>query len=290
MSSSSSNTTATVPGARHNNLIAESDLTVALAALQQHLQAKAEGAASVTEQQLLQDCARSLSAKLAQTVQPLDDEAFHVYLARYKDDMLTCPTDDGAAAPGDKAVASANATDDTVMFEEEELVDQAAAARVQELREQVRAQAATIQTLRASVLDRSVAVAERQLKLWMGGGTDPPRPENSKDSNSDAILEEYKSELEDMKASMQSMSDVLQETGTALPAKLQSFQSTLQEIETSLNKQQDQPLSQIEQAIYHRENVAANANETVGQEEEDTTEEFQKLPPAQRLANLLCRD
>ena len=93
-----------------------------------------------------------------------------------------------------------------------------------------------------------------------------------------------------MKASMQSMGDVLQETGTALPAKLQSFQSTLQEIETSLNKQQDQPLSQIEQAIYHRENVAANTNETVGQEEEDTTEEFQKLPPAQRLANLLCRD
>ena len=174
MSSSSSNTTATVPGARHNNLIAESDLTVALAALQNHLQAKAEGATSVTEQQLLQDCARSLSAKLTQTVQPLDDEAFHVYLARYKDDMLTCPTD-GAAATNKKAAADSakqNATETTVMFEEEELVDQAAVAHVQELREQVRAQAATIQTLRASVLDRSVAVAERQLKLWMGGGAD----------------------------------------------------------------------------------------------------------------------
>jgi len=288
-SSSSEQPSSSVPAARNNNLIAESDLSVALQALHDYFERAAAAATDDVQQQLLRDCAQSLTTKLQQVVQPVSDEAFHVYLSRYKDDMGTPPEEQNDETP--KASSTATTPPDDLWFEEEELLDAAAVANVHELRQSVRTQANAIQELRAATLDRSVAVAERQLKLWSiidKNTNNDPQPDGTSNNNGTgvtaALVEQYQAEMLDMKASVESMEQVLQETGTAVPAKLQRFQSTLTEIEQSLKKQQSQPLSQIEQAIYHRENVPNGNNNN------DSTEELQKMPPAQRLANLLCRD
>jgi len=267
---------ATISAARNNNLVAESDLQAAVAALKEKLERKADATDDAVQRKLLVDCSNSLSYTILSAVQPVSDEAFHVYLSQYKDDKLTPPSDES-----ESLVEPESPTLPTDFeFEEEELMDQQAEQRVQELRNQVRAKAAKIQSLRASTLDRAVAVAERQVKLWIG-------PANTVASNGSnkvdtaALLEQHRTAVDDMKTSLAKMTEALEETGTSLPQKLQSFQATLNEIQSSLEKNPERPSSQIEKAIYSREEQNS---------EEDTTAEIQQLPPAEQLANLLCRD
>jgi len=293
-----------VPSACNNNIVAESDLGAALDALRDYFdqriaatkqdensndkQEKEQGSVLVVQQQLVRDCAQSLSKRLAEVVQPVSDDAFHAYLARYKDDLMLLGI---TSPPGEQDANDPTTTNNTTPLndddnllpqpEEEELMDQEALKRVREMRQQVRTHAAAIQARRAATLDRSVAVAERQLKL-LCLKTTTTETNNQQQENINIPLENYKVQMHDMQASLESMQTVLQEMGTAVPSKLLKFQSMLQEIEQALHQQQSQPLSQIEQAIYLRHR-AENDN---GQD----TAELEQLEPAQRLANLLCRD
>lgn len=346
-----STTSDDVPAARNNNLIAESDLSAAQAALRDYFDQKIKAAkvdeqkaadqqqqqqqqqpnqqgssnssnsanAAVVRQQLLRDCAQSLSKRLSEIVQPVADEAFHAYLARYKDDLTELPSlgsgDDGGGEnsknDNDKneptnITTNQNTTiddDDLPPPQEEEdeeaLIDREALRRCEEMRQQVRAQAAAIGARRAAALDRSVAVAERQLKMlcWKtttekdGGGNNQQENNNNNNNNGEMIaLEAYKAQMHDMQASLESMRTTLQEVGTAVPPKLSQFQSTLREIERALDRQHrpDRPLSQIEQAIRLRHRHHHHAGEENGGG--NATAELEQLEPAQRLANLLCRD
>lgn len=281
----------TISTGRNNNLVAESDLQAGIAALRAKFDAKIAAAAAnddTVQCQLLADCSRSFTAKLQQIVQPISDEAYHVYLSRFNDDMVTCPAvageeNDVLPAASSRKSSRKTSTVDEFEFDEEALVDQAAAVRVQELREAIRAQASTIQSLRAATLDRAVAVAERQVQLWSSSQTRAKAPPPSS-SDASALLEQHRDAIEKMKASLSSMQAALQETGSVLPAKLRSFQLTLQEIERSLDKSGGS--SKIEQAIYSREEQIIAMP---GEENDADSMDFQVLAPEQRLANLLCR-
>lgn len=291
----------TIPSTRNNNIVAESDLKAAIAALQDKLNAKIAASDDPVQRQLLTDCSNSLTAKIHQSVQPVADDAFHVYLSRYKDDKITCPSDDDETVKAVVAVPSSAAASTTTQifeFEEEELIDQAAAAHVKELREEARTQAVIIQSLRATTLNRAVAIAERQVKLWLlsdagqqqqsNGGDENKSKTMKLDASTMLLLEKHKASVEDMKSSLNIMQTALQEAGTVLPAKLQSFQATLQEIEASLNKQGG--CSQIEKAIYSREKQVAPMQSDDDDDDTTTTMDLRQLAPDQRLANLLCRD
>ena len=316
----------TVPAARNNNLVAESDLRVAVAAvtnyfeqrsmihhqdviinnnddLQQHQQQQ-------QQQRLYQDCARSLTCKLEQVVQPVADEAFHTYVARHRDDWMAS-ADDWIASSSSMNEDTADGTAQQEAEQHEQhheqqhddddecLLDQAALARVRELRNRVRAQAAVIAAVRTATLQRSVAVVERTWQnrgLLLNSGsrssstttTTLAATSQEQSPNNDSIqllVQDYKAEMLQMKSAVESMHAALQETGTRVPPQLRRFQTTIHDIEQAMMQQQQQnmsqPLSQIEQAIYNRDHSNYG-------DEEDVLEG--PMAPEQRLANLLCSD
>jgi hypothetical protein len=268
-----------IPSARNNNLVAESDYQAAITALREKL--NASSASDPVLRRLLTDCSNSLERNIQKIVQPVSDEAYHVYLSRYKDNIPNFPTSEGVDA---SETTMTNVVEDMEddCFEEEDLLDQVAVARVQELRQQVRDQAARMVQLRNDTLRRAVALTERQVKLWE---KQHATPTSFHDNDAvTALLEQNKAALEDMTLSFSNLHQTLQETGSVLPSQLQLFQSTLQDIEYSLkNQQQNQP-SQIEQAIFSRDDVHSNDNDT------PMEEEFRSLDPEQKLAHLLCHN
>jgi hypothetical protein len=302
---------AEVPSARNNNLVAESDLSVAAAAIhnyfeqrQQHLTTNEEQQQENNnnssnneppkkqllirqQQQLYQDCDRSLTDHLERLVQPVSDEAFHAYLARYKDDWIASVEEELLVQQQQltQTTPSVDAPDDD--DDDEALMDHNALLRVQELRQQVREQAAAIVTLRNATLERSVALAERQLQLLWQKNTVKSSSSCTTDQDGNlALREDYRTEVQQMKEAVESMHTVLQETGTQLPTKLRRFHTTLHEIEQALQQQQTRPLSQIEKAIYHREQPQYTT--TSSNDDYDLAREGE--PVEQLLANLLGLD
>jgi hypothetical protein len=283
-----------IPSSRNNNLVAESDYHAAVAALRDKLDTKVSANSDPVFRKLLSDCSNSLTVKIQKIVQPVSDEAFHVYLTRYKDDRLSCPSENEYIASGkEEQTEDATALSATsVEFDEEELIDQVAVARVQELRQQVREQASTVLKLRAETLRRAVSLTERQVHLWENQARSLKKTKSSEGlegSDAASLLEQHKAAVQDTKQSLYSLHQSIQDTGSILPNKLQSFQATLRDIESSLNKQQNGSISQIEKAIYSRD-----YKEQQSQYNDDATEtedkmDFQVLDPEEKLAYLLCQ-
>lgn len=262
-----------MPSTRNNNIVAESDLQAAIAVIRGKFDEKIASSEGLVQRQLLRDCANSILARIPMTVQPISDEAFHVHLARYKNGVFACPVEEDEVVPLD-AASIAVAVD--FEFDEDELMDQTAIARVRELRQEARAKAVPIISLRAATLDRAASIAERQVKLWSVG---VKLCDNASKRDAPAMLEQHKVALEDMKASLKSMLAALQETGTVVPEKLKSLKAALREIEIGLNQQRG--CSQVEEALFSRDEPAFT------QEDEEAKSDLQMLPPQLRLANLL---
>lgn len=265
-----------IPSARNNNLVAESDFHAAVSALRQNL--NHTSTSDPVLRRLLTDCSNSLERNIQQIVQPISDEAYHVYLSRYKDNILSCPSFEAFDKTEVPGPIEANVIEDEIEFEEEDLLDHVAVARVQELRQQVREQAAKMVQLRNDTLQRAVTLTERQVQLWEKQNRQASK---SFSGSHNVLLEQNKTALEDMKASFSKLHQTLQETGTMLPSQLQLFQSSLQEIECSLKQQP----SQVDQAIFSREDADDRSADDV-----PMAEEFHVLDPEQKLAHLLCRN
>ena len=75
--------TMTIPRPRDNNFVAESDLQAGIEALKNKLSEKIAASSDPVLRQLLADCSLSLTANIQQLVQPVADDAFHIYLARF---------------------------------------------------------------------------------------------------------------------------------------------------------------------------------------------------------------
>jgi len=216
-----------VAAARNNNLVAESDLIAAVQAVRDRI-ASTKGS-SVELQHLLQECEHSLVQNIQRVVQPVTDEAFHMYVYQQKQQEEETKTPD-------------DSIDDDI--DPEELVDQEAWKRVQELRSQVREKATSVQVLRDEICNQAVDLAQRQVKL-MSTETTSMNEEMMNVSDNAA-----REKLQEMEHSLKIMQTALQQTQDGLPDKLSSLQDTIAAIEHSLNK----GLSQTEQTIVSRSN------------------------------------
>lgn len=252
--------------ARNNTLVAESDLQAALQSLrEQDLSATSNDTLLL----LRQECSVSLQRHLQRVVQPVSDEAFHVYVR----DCIGVDDDD-AGNDSDEEQTSMDMINDDYDFDEEDLLDVEYLQKVQALRQQVRERAQQVQTLQSSVVEQSVQLATRQVNLLV---TDRPQTQSV---DEDKIVAVFSNEslLSQMDDSLQTMTTALNAASTQVPSKLQSLQETL----TVIQKQQQRKemRSSTEQAIVRRDNDGSVASKA-------TTSDAPPLAPKDRLANML---
>jgi hypothetical protein len=293
--------TTTIPAARNNNLVAESDLTSALQALEQRFEAKISAAAAAaadddaddddTEhlqkqqqqlqlQKLLKDCQNSLSANIQRIVQPVSDEAFHMYVYQQQTDENSDENKSKEASLTTKKPVPDPA------WEEDDLMDPLALERVQELRRQVRTEAAKVQTQQQAVLAKAVAVAERQVQLLVRTNRNKNQQEHPVSDTTgggggteNQVPPESVAKIQEMQTCLTTMTTALQQTEQDLPDKLTSLQETVAAIQANFAKTH---MSQTEQAIRSREPATTGA----GAANAVTT----TMEPAARLANFLRSD
>lgn len=292
----------TIPSARNNNLVAESDYYAAMAALQQKIKAPPSTFEHYDDHnlaiQLYSDCSNSLCNQIQKIVQPISDEAFHTYLSRFNDKYTAAPpSTDHDAGRSDTRTAVAD-----VQFTDDELMDHVAMKRVRELRQQVRDQAQRLQQVRQSTLQRAISITERQVEVLLLRSSSSNHQD---DSNSDGqvtittekLLEHHQSALLQMKESFLNLYESIQSNNNSvLPTQLKNeYQNTIQVIEQGLMHQPlsspNHHLSQIEQAIYRRD-YGMNNNNNINEQDivmNDHNNEEQKHDPEQTLYNLLCR-
>jgi hypothetical protein len=302
-----SNDTTTIPAARNNNLVAESDLTSALQALEQRFEAKIAAAAAASDgasddcdtahlehhqqqkmqlQQLLKDCQNSLSTNIQRIVQPVSDEAFHTYVYQQQQ---TNNNDENADENSSNQTKEASLTksksvQEQPVWDEDDLMDPVALERVQELRRQVRTEAAKVQTQQQAVLAKAVAVAERQVQLLVRTNRNKNKPNEGDQlasGSQNEVPPESVAKIQEMQTCLSGMMTALQQTEQDLPDKLTSLQDTVATIEASFAKPN---LSQTEQAIRARE---PSSNSGAGRFNSGTS---QTMEPAARLANFLRSD
>lgn len=311
----------------NNNLVAESDLTAALEALQErfrtsifsstttnkeqpnseqqeqqpHNANNTNNTESVVFQTLLTDCSNSLTRKIRQSVQPVSDEAFHAYLARYRDDLIS----DDPSNENHQQTSTESLKDE---FDEDALIDREAVARVVELRRAVREQVAVVQSLRTQATEQALAEVERQLQHQQQQLLDISCNNNKREDDgvsvaaaAESVLKDHQSAVAELALALQSLTEALVESESVLPAKLGAIETSLRSIQSSLetNNCMQNPsgdvgsnsLSQIEKAIYSREAMSHHLNNDNYDDDANatTTMDLQALLPEQRLADLLCR-
>jgi hypothetical protein len=297
-STTMTNETATCTDSRTgtgNNLVAKSDVNAAILALQHSVDEKIAASDDDSAlRQVLTDYSNSMTRKIKKCMQPISDEEFDIYVSRFRDDQISCPFESGS----ETTAMSADATDmvkrDNMAavkdeFDEEELIDQAAAIRVRELRREVRDRVAAIQALRETTLEQAMAWVERHIQQCSSKlpttGLSLPDTTTAVDA---LVVSEHASAVEEMQTSLISLQQALQETESELPSKLRGFQDTVQTIQCSLESQSNGTLSQIEQAIYNRDDQARrDGDESDSDENLTTTFDLQQMLPEQRLADLL---
>jgi hypothetical protein len=282
-----------------NNLVAESDMKAVILALQRAVDEKIVASDhDPALRQVLTNYSNSMTRKIKTCMQPISDEEFDIYVSRFRDDQISCPFENGSNAAAKSATATDIAKDDNTAavkdeFDEEELIDQAAAIRVRELRREVRDRVAAIQALRETTLEQALAWVERHIEQCTSRRL-PTTGQSLIDPATTAVdalvLSEHASAVEEMQTSLMSLQQALQETESELPIKLRGFQDTVQTIQCSLESQANGTLSQIEQAIYNRDDQARrDGDESDSDENLTTTFDLQQLLPEDRLADLLSR-
>jgi hypothetical protein len=291
--------TTTIPAARNNNLVAESDLTSALQALEQRFEAKIAAATAAADsacdgasddydtailanqqklqlQQLLKDCQNSLSTNIQRIVQPVSDEAFHTYVYQTASNNNNDENADENTKEASLTKKVSTKQEDPE-WEEDDLMDPLALERVQELRRQVRTEAAKVQTQQQAVLAKAVAVAERQVQLLVRTNRNKNKKnEGNTNQSANEVPPESVAKIQEMQTCLSGMMTALQQTEQDLPDKLTSLQDTVATIEASFAKP---VLSQTEQAIRAREPSSSSSGANAA-----------TLEPAARLANFLRSD
>lgn len=227
-----------IPGARNNNLVAESDLVAALSAIEQRLEP---------------DAARSVQKLLQACTQPVSDEAYHTFVY----EQTTTTHDTPKNIDSDEIVIH----DDE--FEEDELLDVDLWKRLQDQREKLRTDSARMQQLRQRVLAQAVQLTERQVNLWKN-----EQEHQCSSSQEDATAIEYMGDLQEKMSEMQACLDKMKENlneTAVLPDKLNSLKETVAAIEAKMSSS----LSQVEAAIVMRDNEGSKKRIIKGDTEEE---------------------
>ena len=226
------------------------------------------GADDQTTHRLLQECGNSLQRHIERIVQPVTDEAFHVYIKHNDDNEKDDGMDKDESGEGTESMI-----DEEEEYDEEDLLDPEAMQKVQELRQHIRAQAASVQQVRQEVLEQAVAVGQRQIHLWLGESNNDSGQESSIVAKLDTKVPQE--QLEEMHESLAKLSAALRDIQKDIPDKLRSLQETVAVIESNLSKEEEGTFSQTERAILSRgEDVAMLSKDEV--------------TPEQRLASFLA--
>lgn len=172
-----------------NNLVAESDLQVALAAIRNTIEQDA-----TVPKELAQSLQESLLANIQRVVQPVTDDAFEQYVSRFETNENEDP--------------------------DSSLVDQVAVDRLKELREQVRQEAARVQKLQQAAMETPQL---QQTKLTV---PTPAKPVIDT-SSSQKQLEEMQQALQDMQVALKSTQTAIPKELTLLQQSMQAMESDL---------------------------------------------------------------
>jgi len=186
---SSTSSTTDVVDHRSNTLVAESDLHALLEAMDERMEELLTKVSSSTnnpldpaaerQREYLLQCRDSLRQNIGRIVEPISDEAFHIYRAQASknNNESSLPIiNAGIHANGnDEKVESVvehdekeeenDDDDDNYEWDEEDLLDPQALQRVRELRQEARTQAAHVQAVRNEVMQKALNLAERQVQL-----------------------------------------------------------------------------------------------------------------------------
>jgi hypothetical protein len=275
-----------VAAARNNNLVAESDLDAALHAVDRHLHNHGRVGKGTLDETTRLALQASLHAHIQRIVQPVTDEAFHLYVHR---NTLAVDQDTTTTVTGTTDTTCSTATGTTIDtttrtiprhdpygFAESELLDVEALERVQALRTQVRDEAARIHALQTSVLERAAQLASRQTQLQH---CVPLAVSNH--AFADTNQDERVDKIRVMQQALTTMQQALQQTQQALPTHHTSLQTTITAIELDMDKQNRHGLSQTELAITQREKDTDMDSAAVH------PQALLDLPPMTRLANFL---
>jgi len=301
---SSTSSTTSVVDHRSNTLVAESDLHALLEAMDERMEELLTKVSSSTnnpldpaaerQREYLLQCRDSLRQNIGRIVEPISDEAFHMYRvqASKNNNESSLPIINASihANGNDEKVESVvehdekeeenDDDDDDYEWDEEDLLDPQALQRVRELRQEARTQAAHVQAIRNEVVQKALDLAERQVQLLRRRQAPKigPRVEalstasaegdtNGSNENEDSVPQrsaayvQVSNKVSEMHRTLSQLSSSLEKQAKEIPQTLICLQETVSVVEESLSRRQ-QPtlsLSQTEQAILRREEGVATA-------------------------------
>lgn len=249
-----------------NNLVADSDLRAVLQAIDNKLQESCKEEMELYK--MFQRASASLQENINNIVTAIPSEEYGVYTRVNHLDEKEEEIEDEE----EDCVLS----EDSIEYDEEELLDLDAFERARGLRRQVREAAARVIKIRQDTTDKAVKLAHRKVSLIVG--------EN--DSSTEVFdVEAFQSRLneivcskehDELRQAFDSLSQSLEEMELEIPQKSEALQTTVETIEEGLAKQKF--LSRTEEAIVSRESEGPT-NEPVSV--------IVEMNGAQRLARFL---
>jgi hypothetical protein len=230
-----------VPSKRNNNIVAESDVQAAMQAVQESLTAIKNSfsntATEPTQLELLLDaCSESLVAHIERAVQPLADEAFHVYKQQLQSVQNTNEVDVDASLEPNNAIDKDDETsddDESHNFDDDELLNHETLARVQKVRAQVREQAVHVAACRAQVLQRALALGQASCAQQQQQQTTTSASRNANDTPPTTTA--AAAAMEAMQASLQQVTHALQQELQVSTGALSNLQETVRAVRGDLD-------------------------------------------------------
>lgn len=238
-----------------NNAVAQSDLDVALQAIEEVFQRSLSISSNDTHHHFIQDTQASLMKHLLRIVNPIPDNDFQDYV-----DLYHIVPDDGQEGfeeeeeeekgKGNSEVESDHSMidDDDEELDEADLVDLSSLHEAKQKREKVRALSKNIQETREKVLQGSLEEVMRKEHAAILEALERRPDLASLESD-----EEARTQQAALTESLESLSKLLKDSQwEKLPQQLESLQNTIDVIQKESDK--DRPLSQTEAAIISRSN------------------------------------
>ena len=242
-----------------NNAVAQSDLEVALQAIEetfQHARIAAENT-SATRDLFLQDTQASLIQHLMRVVQSVDDQEFQDFVDLYH----VVPDYDDDKEDEDKVEENDNDGDDDTFQEvllfdkngeevdEADMVDKKSLHEAKQKRAEVRALSQSIQETRERVLEGSLeTIMKKEYHSVLEKMEQRPHMESN--AKNDQMAAQQQAALTE---SLETLSKLLQDSQwDELPKQLESLQNTIDVIQKESDP--ERPMSQIEAAIISRTN------------------------------------
>lgn len=262
--SSAETASQSLTGKRNNNLVAESDLNAAIAAIQSRQSAENN---NTDDDSFLRECRNSLCQNIRRIVQSQTDEAFHTFLYE-----MTKQTENDGSSNNNKNITTSQENFPEYDFDESELLETAALKRVHELRESVRQEANKIQHKRQMVLEKAAHAAQQQMKTIELQQKKTVHLDNTKLLQAS---QQSQNAMQQLQSVLNNLENSLKTVRSTMPESIANLEGTIHSIQNTVGKKE---LSQTEKAII----AASSPSDGHNDENMDVVEN-----PEQRLAFLL---